>query len=122
MMSAPNTAEQFSAQIPALQTLISLGWTLMPAAECFALRGGNSAVILKSVLVEALRKRRFEYKGQTYPLSTNAIDQIVRDLSSPLMQEGLLTANERLYNAMTLAVTVTEFVDGKRHSATIPII
>jgi type I restriction enzyme R subunit len=122
MMSAPNTAEQFSAQIPALQTLISLGWTFMPAAECFALRGGNSAVILKSSLVEALRKRRFEYKCQTYPLSTNAIDQIVRDLSSPLMQEGLLTANERLYNAMTLGVTVTEFVYGKRHSATIPII
>lgn len=121
-MSTPNTAEQFSAQIPALQTLISLGWTFMPAAECFALRGGNSAVILKSSLVEALRKRRFEYKGQTYPLSTNAIDQIVRDLSSPLMQEGLLTANERLYNAMTLGVTVTEFVYGKRHSATIPII
>jgi type I restriction enzyme, R subunit len=121
-MMAPNTAEQFSAQIPALQTLVSLGWTFLPAADCSALRGGNSAVILKSSLIEALRKRRFEYKGQTYPLSTNAIDQIVRDLSSPLMQEGLLTANERLYNALTLGVTVTEFVDGKRHSATIPII
>lgn len=118
----PNTAEQYSAQIPALQTLISLGWTFLPTPDCTSLRGGNNVVVLKSFLIEALRKRRFEFKGHSYPLSTNAIDQIVRDLSSPLMQEGLLTANERLYNAMTLGVTVTEFVDGKRHSATIPII
>jgi len=59
-MTTPNTAEQYAAQIPALQTLISLGWNFMPAAECFALRGGNGAVILKSSLVEALRKRRLE--------------------------------------------------------------
>ena len=121
-MTTPNTAEQYSAHIPALQVLISLGWTFLPSADCFALRGGNNTVVLKGHLVDALRKRRFEYKGKTYPLSTNAIDQIVRDLSSPLMQEGLLTANERLYNAMTLGVTVTEFVEGKKHSATIPII
>jgi type I restriction enzyme R subunit len=121
-MILPNTAEQYSAQMPALQTLISLGWKFLSASDCYSLRGGNNAVILKGFLVEALRKRRFEFKGQTYPLSTNAIDQIVRNLSSPLMQEGLLTANERLYNALTLGMTVTEFVDGKRHSATIPII
>ncbi len=121
-MSTPNTAEQYSAHIPALQTLISLGWTFLPSADCLKLRDGNKAVILRSLLVEALRKRRFEYKGQTYPLSTNAIDQIVRDLSSPAMQEGLLTANERLYNAITLGITVTEFVDGKKHSPTIPIV
>ncbi|WP_223479042.1 type I restriction endonuclease subunit R [Oricola indica] len=122
MNETPNTAEQYSAHIPALQTLISLGWTFMSAGECANLRGGNKAVILKSVLIDELKKRRFEYKGQTYPLSNNAIDQIVRDLSAPQMQEGLLTANEKLYNALTLGVTVTEFVEGKKHSATVPII
>ncbi|WP_298966927.1 HsdR family type I site-specific deoxyribonuclease [uncultured Roseibium sp.] len=122
MTHAPNTAEQFSAHIPALQTLMSLGWTFMSSADCSALRGGNKAVILKSVLVEELKKRRFEFKGQSYPLSTNAIDQIVRDLSSPGLQEGLLTASERLYNAITLGITVTEFVEGKRHSTTVKII
>ena len=118
----PNTAEQYSAHIPALQTLLSLGWSFLPADECLRLRGGTNAVILRSVLVEELRKRRFTYKGQEYELSTNAIDQIVRELSSPPMQEGLLAANERLYNSLIFGVTVTEFVDGKKHSATIPII
>jgi len=122
MIETPNTAEQYSAHIPALQTLMSLGWEFMSAHDCLTLRDGNKAVILKSILVEELKKREFEFKGQTYPLSTNAIDQIVRDLSSPGMQEGLLTASERLYNAITLGITVTEFVDGKRHSVTVKII
>ena len=122
MNKAPNTAEQYSAHIPALQTLISLGWNFLSAPDCATIRGGNKAVILKSVLIDELKKRRFEFKGQTYPLSTNAIDQIVRDLSAPGMQEGLVTASERLYNAMTLGITVTEFVEGKKHSTTVKII
>jgi type I restriction enzyme R subunit len=121
-MTTPNTAEQYSAHIPALQTLIALGWTFLPADECRRLRDGNSAVILKNILVDQLRKRRFTFKGQTYPLSTNAIDQIVRELTSPHMQEGLMSANERLYNSLLFGITVTEFVEGKKHSATISII
>ena len=121
-MTAPNTAEQYSAHIPAVQTLILLGWQFLSAPDCIAMRGGNKPVILKSVLIEELKKRRFEFKGQSYPLSMNAIDQIVRDLSAPGMQEGLITASERLYNAMTLGITVTEFVEGKRHSTTVKII
>ena len=31
------------------------------------------------------------------------------------LHEGLLTANEKLYNKLTFGVTVTEFVDGKKH-------
>lgn len=122
MSQAPNTAELYSAHIPALATLVSIGWDYMSAEDCVAARGGNQGVIVRSALVEQLRMRTFEYKGQTYPLSTNAIDQIVRDLSAPALHEGLLTANEKLYNAITLGITVTEFVDGKKHSVTVPII
>jgi type I restriction enzyme R subunit len=118
----PDTAEIYSSHIPALATLAALGWRYMPPAACMAARGGNQSVLLLPVLVEELRRRSFDYKGKTYPLSTNAIDQIVRALSSPTLNEGLSTANERLYNALTLGVTVTEFVEGKRHSVTVPII
>ncbi len=121
-MTTPNTAELYSAHIPALATLISLGWNYLPSDACLKMRGGNANVVLKGVLVDELKKRTFNFKGQSYPLSPNAIDQIVRDLASPPMHEGLLSANEKLYNAMTLGITVTEFVDGKRHSVTVPII
>jgi len=43
-------------------------------------------------------------------------------LSSPQLQEGLDVANEKIYNAITLGITVTEFIDGKKHSVTVPII
>ncbi len=122
MINTPNTAELFAAHIPALQTLISMGWTFLPASNCTAMRGGNKTVVLKNILVDELKKRHFEFKGQSYPLSTNAIDQIVRDVTTPGMQEGLLSASERLYNAMTLGITVTEFVGGKKHSTTVKLI
>jgi type I restriction enzyme R subunit len=122
MSQAPDTAEIYSSHVPALATLVTLGWSYMPPVECIAARGGNQGVLLLPVLVEELRRRTFDYKGKTYPLSINAIDQIVRELSSPALNEGLLTANERIYNALTLGVTVTEFVGGKRHGVTVPII
>lgn len=122
MNRTPNTAELYSAHIPALQTLISLGWDYLPPDACTRLRGDNSTVILKAALVRELKKRRFSYKGQSYPLSTNAIDQIVRELASPPMNEGLLSANKSIYEAITFGVTVTEFVNGKKHSVTVPII
>ena len=123
MHLTPETKEEYSAQVPALRVLSALGWNYLAPNRALAARGGSTQdVVLTDVLVEELRKRRFEYKGKEYPLSTNAIDQIVRELSSPAMHEGLLTANEALYNKLTLGVTVTEFVDGKKHSPTIPII
>lgn len=118
----PNTAELFSAQIPALATLVALDWEYLPPAECLAMRGGNQAVLLTPVLIDALRRRTFTYRGKEYPLSPNAIDQIVRELSAPALNEGLMTANERLYNMLALGVAVTEFIDGKKISITVPII
>ena len=122
MSRTPDTAEIYSSHVPALATFVAMGWRYMSPTVAMAARGGNQGVLLLPVLVEELRRRTFDYKGTTYPLSTNAIDQIVRELSSPALNEGLLTANERIYNALTLGVTVTEFVDGKRHSVTLPII
>ena len=122
MTITPNTAELYSAQIPALATLVSLGWEYLSPADCLTMRGGNHGVLLTGVLVDELKRRRFEYRGASYPLSTNAIDQIVRELASPSMHEGLLTANERLYNALTLGVTVTEFVGGQKTNVTVAII
>src|SRR5690606_29352488 len=89
--AAPETREQYSAQIPAVHTLCALAWEYMGAADCLAARGSNQEVMLASVLVEQLRKRSFEFKGKTYPLSTNAIDQIVRELSTVGLHEGLAT-------------------------------
>ncbi|MGD8590337.1 MAG: type I restriction endonuclease, partial [Chromatiales bacterium] len=118
----PETKEQYSSQIPALKILLALGWNYLSPADCLAKRGGNRSVVLRDELIESLKARRFEYKGESYPLSANAIDQIVRELSSPGLNEGLLTASHRVYNKLCLGITVTEFIEGKKHSPTIPIL
>lgn len=118
----PNTREQYSSHIPALKTLMALGWEYLSTADCLAKRGSTREVILKDELIAVLQKRRFEYKGQWYPLSPNAIEQIVRELSTPGLNEGLLTASERLYDKLCLGITVTEFIDGKKHAPTIAVI
>ncbi|MBA1445599.1 MAG: HsdR family type I site-specific deoxyribonuclease [Chromatiales bacterium] len=122
MSMLPETKEQYSSHIPALKTLLALGWKYLSPAACLEKRGGNRSVVLKDELIESLKRRRFEYKGEQYPLSPNAIEQIVRELSSPGLNEGLLTASERIYNKLCLGVTVTEFIYGKKHLPTIPVI
>lgn len=119
----PQTNEQFSAHIPALHLLCALGWTYLTPSICLSKRGSNREVILKTTLVEVLQTRRFIYKGESHPLSPNAIDQIVRELSTASLQEGLPAANQRLYEKLTLGITVTEFMaDGKKHQPTIAIV
>lgn len=118
----PKTQEQYSSHIPAVKLLISLGWGFVPAASCLQKRGGNNDVLMRDELVKFLQQHKFEFKGKSYPLSPNAIDQIVRELSSPALNEGLLTANESIYNQLTLGITVTEFANGQRCQITVPII
>lgn len=123
MSIIPETKEVFSSQIPALQMLMAMGYEYLSPAQALAYRSGQtSEVLLRSVLIAELRKRRFNWKGQEYPLSNNAIDDIVRQLASPGLGEGLLSANERLYDHLTLGLTVTEFIDGKKAQPTIALI
>ncbi len=118
----PNTSELCSAQIPALATLVALGWEYLAPADCLAQRGGTNGVLLSSVLIGRLGAYRFRHQGKDCALSNNAIAQILRELSSPGLQDGLLSANEKLYHALTLGITVTEFIAGKKLSLTVPLI
>jgi type I restriction enzyme, R subunit len=121
--AAPNSKEQYAAHLPALHLLCNLGWNFLTTAQALALRGSTREVILRSRLVEVLQTRRYEYKGQWYPLSSSGIEQVVRELSAVGLVEGLLPANERLYGKLALGITVTEFMpDGKKHQPTIAVI
>lgn len=123
MNTTPNSREQYSAHLPALHLLCNLGWHFLTTAQALALRGSTREVLLKPRLIEVLQTRRYEYKGEWYPLSPSGIDQIVRELSALSLAEGLMPANERLYGKLALGITVTEFMpDGKKHQPTIHVI
>mgnify|MGYP001809745099 FL=1 len=123
MNTTPNSREQYSAHLPALHLLFNLGWKFQATAQALSLRGSTREVLLKGRLVEVLQTRRYEYKGEWYPLSPSGIEQIVRELSALSLAEGLMPANERLYGKLALGITVTEFMpDGKKHQPTIAVI
>lgn len=122
MNNTPQGNEQHASHIPALATLINLGWTFMPAGECLALRGTPRDVVMKPVLEQVLRQRRFEFKGEWYPLSDQAVDQVMREITTPSMAQGLMDANEAVYDMLTLGITVTEFIGGKKAQPTIHLI
>jgi type I restriction enzyme R subunit len=123
MSTTPNSREQFSSQLPALHLLCNLGWNFLTTAQALTLRGSTREVLIKPRLIEVLQTRRYEYKGEWYPLSPSGIDQIVRELSALSLAEGLMPANERLYGKLALGITVTEFMpDGKKHQPTIHVI
>jgi type I restriction enzyme R subunit len=114
--------EEVSAKIPALTLLTNLGYVFIPPEQAVQMRDSLSSVVLVDVLREVLSQQRFEHQGRTYPLSTSAIDRIVHQLANPPMNEGLKAANEKLYNAFTYGVGITEFINGKKVSPTIQVI
>ena len=115
--------EEYSAKIPALSLLNNLGWRYVSPDEALQQRAGKpDEVVLREVLRQELSKRRFEFEGKTHALSATSIDKLITQLCSPVLNEGLLAANETLYNHMVYGIAVTEFVNGNKATPTIAII
>ncbi|MHA7586641.1 type I restriction endonuclease subunit R [Vibrio harveyi] len=118
----PNFREEQSAKIPALTLLTNLGYQFISPSDCVVKRGYLSIVILPDVLRNVLKHKTFSFMGKERQLSESAMDKIVHELANPPMNEGLKAANEKLYNALTYGISVTEFVEGKKANPTIDII
>ncbi|XZU44885.1 type I restriction endonuclease subunit R [Acinetobacter baumannii] len=103
--------------------LTNLGWSFLSPSQALAARDGKQdQVVLRQILRHELSKRKFTFAGQEYPLSAKSVDNLVSEICSPALNEGLLTANEKTYNHLLYGISVTEFVNGKKVSPTIPII
>lgn len=119
----PKFQEEYSAKLPALTLLTQLGWTFLPPDQALAARGGKwDEVVLRDVLRGELKTRKFTFAGEKHKLSDQAIDKLITEVCSPALNEGLLNANEKLYNHLLYGISVTEFVDGKKATPTIPLI
>ncbi|MDB3935636.1 HsdR family type I site-specific deoxyribonuclease [Granulosicoccus sp.] len=118
----PETKEEYSSKIPALVTLINLGWEYMPPSDVKCLRASESSVVLRQLMIKALSSRTFDIRGNHQSLSAGAIEQLVAEFAAPALNEGLMTANHRLYDKLYLGITVAEFVDGKRVNVTVPLL
>lgn len=123
MQSSPKFQEEYTAKIPALALLNNLGWRFISPEEALIARAGKlDAVVLREELKAQLSKRTFLFAGKEHILSEKTIDQLISEVCSPALNEGLLNANERTYNHLLYGISVTELVDGKKANPTIPLI
>lgn len=83
--------EEQSTKLPALTLLFNLGYQHIPPSECVTQRGRLSNVVLPDVLRGVLAQKTFSFMGTEYPLSLSAIDKIIHELSTPAMNEGLMS-------------------------------
>lgn len=115
--------EEYSAKLPALTLLTNLGWSFLPPDKALAERGGKlDEVVLRNELRRQLQKRRFTHAGKDYPISEKSVDNLIGEICSPALNEGLKGANEKLYNHLLYGISVTEFADGKKASPTVALI
>ncbi|MBQ0782139.1 MAG: type I restriction endonuclease subunit R, partial [Thalassolituus oleivorans] len=123
MKPTPKFQEEYSAKLPALALLTNLGWTFLSPEEALRKRGNQyDQVVLRDILRDELKKRTFTFAGHVHSLSDKAIDNLIAEVCSPALNEGLLTANERLYNHLLYGISVTEFVDGRKANPTVALI
>lgn len=123
MTFLPKFQEEFSAKLPALTLLTNLGWSFISPEQALVARNKKQdEVVLRDELRKELGKRTFTFAGSEYPISDKSIDNLVAEVCSPALNEGLLTANEKLYNHLLYGISVTEFVEGKKVNPTIALI
>jgi len=119
----PKFQEEYSSKLPALALMSNLGWSFLSPSQALVARDGKQdQVVLRQILRAELTKRSFSFAGQNYPLSEKSIGNLIAEICSPALNEGLLTANEKIYNHLLYGIAVTEFVNGKKVSPTIALI
>lgn len=96
------------SQIPALEVLSKIGYTIISPEKAEQMRGNLYNVALKDILYERLTAiNNFEYKGCTYKFSEKNIQQAILDIDEALT-DGLIKTNEKIYNSLILGRSYPE--------------
>lgn len=113
-----DAAEKYQSQIPAIQTLIALGFRPVSQAEADKLRGKARNVVLDDVLVEQmLRINRFTHRGKAYPFDlADAHEALQRLKPTPDRLKGLRGTNQDIYDQLILGTTITKAIEGDSKS------
>ena len=105
---------------PALAMLKSLGWSYLSPNQAMKLRGGKATnVILDDVLGNWLREHnRIEHKGAVLLFNDSNIHTAVNALKDT-GNEGLIRANEKIYDLLSLGKSLPQIVEGDLKSFTL---
>ena len=109
----PEWHEDEISQVPALQLLVSLGWSYLTPAEALEQRGGRrSRAILTDVLAERLRRmNRVRARGEELPFTESNIVAAVQAVDE-IPFDGLIRTNEQAYDLLRLGKSFPQLVKG----------
>ena len=96
------------SQIPALEVLNGIGYTILPPDRAEHMRGNLYNVVLKEILYERLKViNGFEFKGQAYKFSEKNIQQAIMDIDEALT-DGLIKTSEKIFDSLVLGRSYPE--------------
>lgn len=123
-MRTPSFQEDHISQIPALCFLQSLGYTYLSPEEALAERNGKTGnVLLENILRAQLQRiNHIQYKGEAYHYTEANIQTGINALREVPLQEGLITANQSVYELLTLGKSLEQTIAGDKKSHTLQYI
>jgi type I restriction enzyme, R subunit len=112
--------EKYLSQIPALQQLISLGFTYLTPSQGLAGRQGRPGnVLLEEILRNKLKAiNRINHRGGEYLFSEENIQSAIQKLKN-LKWDGLQKTNEAVYDLLTLGTALEQSIEGDSKSYTL---
>ncbi len=119
--SPPSLLEDHASRIPALQLLQNLGYLYLRREEVHLERGGKlSNALLEGVLEKQLRRlNRINFKGAEHEFSDANIQAAIQTLRDAALTDGLMRANERIYDLLSLGKSLEQTIDGATKSFTL---
>lgn len=109
--------EKYLSQIPAIQTLIKLGYHYISPTQAFKHRGNSlSNVLLEDILEEQLRKLNcILYRGCEYEFTDENIRAAIDKLRR-LSHDNVIHSNQEIYDLITLPLSLTQTIEGNTRS------
>ncbi|RBP30935.1 type I restriction enzyme R subunit [Oceanihabitans sediminis] len=118
-METPSFKEDHISQIPALQLLINMGYNYLNQEEALQARGNRtSSILLEDILRTQLHKinhARVSSK-KTVPFTDSNIENAIIALKDIPMVDGYMTTSEKIYELLTLGISLDQSIEGDRKS------
>ena len=117
MTNTPSFKEEYISQIPALQLLKQVGFTYLPPEEALRLRGGKLRNVVLTDVLRAwlIANNEIRVKGQRHAFTAANLDLAIQQLTDE-PYDNLLHTNEKLYERLTLGISLKQTIEGDSKS------
>lgn len=124
MTTTFKTTEKHVSQVPAMLTLMRMGYQCLSQKEAEKKRVSLRCVLLEDILAEQILKlNKFVYHGAEHQFSSGDAEEAIRKLKPPpIKQRGLERTNQDIYDQLLLGTTIEKTIDGDRKSYSVKYI